>query len=148
MRRMVLSLLGVGMLAFGTTASSVDPPICPIDPIEDCHEPNFSILEGENTCPTCVVPGTPITATLACQVASDGELCSAMPVALTSPSFLNYIWTYRVGSGRTQILPSAKDPLLGIICEGGQKVLVTVTVANGSYQASKTLEIRCGKASP
>jgi hypothetical protein len=145
MRGNVLFLLCAAVLGIAPTVASADPPICPIDA---CPYPLVNMLDGENSCPKCVYPGDAITVTLACQVASDGTLCSAMPIAPTSPESLNYVWSYTVGSARTKVLPGSKDPLLGIKCSLDQKVLVSVSVANGSYQASKTQEVRCGRASP
>jgi hypothetical protein len=154
MRPLALAALPLALactVAMGQSTS--EPPRCDIQPAslppehpEDCPMGDFQLVEEPGIAElTWVAENDPIAIRPLCTPSEGGGVCEAWPQEYLTLGKLGYVWQIQTPSATEST--SGNNPVAVFTCEPLQPVTATLTVINGTYEATQSVTFVCGSPS-
>jgi hypothetical protein len=117
--------------------------LCDMIKSNDCPEKSMALVElpqGNGT--QLLALHEPFLLEAKCVRAKSGLTCSGWPQEVGGTTNLSYEWSFE-GSDAKLSYPRSHAPQRSVACNGGEKVIATLTITNGSYKASLSQRYDC-----
>ena len=139
-------LAAIAVLGPAAPVTADPPPTCSIAKSGKnmtCPKSFEIVTDPQDDVPETIYVDQPISVMLFCEPRRTGMLCEGWPQEYDSEGYLTYRWSIRVGGVLTHY-PATTNPVRTVTCSPLQPVEATLTVTNGTYQASATQSYGCG----
>jgi hypothetical protein len=150
MSRLILSLSLLPLLAALAPVAIADethPETCDDTKSDGCPPKSFSVVElpdGQGT--QVLATGEGFLLHSECRSSKTRLSCSGWPQETGSGGNLKYEWSFE-SSERRVSYPRGDVFARSVECEGGERIVATLTISNGRYKVSASETYTCGVGS-